>query len=106
MRESSDVTSPRLLRSSKVGAFTPVDGIAAALAGGIAIDPIGLLSFSTIFCIMTAVDAAAVEINAFLPIPVDDDMVMEKAWLVGKVEHAITAAMQQTILVFEIICLF
>jgi hypothetical protein len=55
---------------------------------------------------MTAVDAAAVEINAFLPIPVDDDMVMEKAWLVGRVEHAITAAMQQTILVFEIICLF
>lgn len=95
MRDSSVVTSPRLLGSSKVGAFAPVDGIEAALAGGIAmnVEPIELLLFSTVFCIMTAVDVATVEINAFLPIAADDDMDMEKAWLPGKVENAVTAAM-------------
>ena len=114
---------PVVFGSSKGGALVPVDGREDALAVGVfkmLLKLSGVLSlrlFSAAFWIMTAVDAAMVPMNAFLPIAAaaavlvvvagddgDDFKDMEKALLVGRVDDTnTTAATEHKTLFFEII---
>ena len=115
---------PVVFGSSKGGALVPVDGREDALAVGVfkmLLKLSGVLSlrlFSAAFWIMTAVDAAMVPMNAFLPIAAaaavvlgvvagddgDDFKDMEKASLVGRVDDTnTTAATEHKTLFFEII---
>lgn len=111
---------PVVFGSSKGGALVPVDGREDAFAVGVFMILLILLGvslrlFSAAFWIMTAVDAAMVPMNAFLPIAAaavlvaalvveDDFMDMEKASLVGRVDDTnTTAATEHKTLFFEII---